>query len=113
MTESPECEVTLLSDSQASVSFACPAKISILRAAKNAGLELSSGCMQGRCYTCRSRLVEGAVVNSRSLSIYATVDPADLGDGRILLCSVTPTTDVVVIPEGPWELRNKRNAPGN
>lgn len=78
--------------------------MSILRAAKNAGLELSAGCMQGRCYTCRSLLIEGRVINSRSLSRYATVDPADLGEGRILLCSVTPAADVVVRPEGPWEL---------
>jgi len=82
--------------------------MSILRAAKNAGFELSCGCMQGRCYTCRSVLLEGAVTNSRALSRYATVDPADLGEGRILLCSVTPTADVVVQPEGPWEIASRR-----
>ncbi len=102
MTSHAPRKVTLTSDKQATVSFDCPPKISILRAAKNAGLELSAGCMQGRCYTCRSRLLEGHVVNARALSRYATVDPADLGDGRILLCSVTPTTDVIVVPEGPW-----------
>jgi ferredoxin len=113
VSERAESAVTLVSDSQATVIFVCPPKISILRAAKNAGLELSAGCMQGRCYTCRSRLVEGRVVNSRSLSRYATVDPAELGNDRILLCSVSPTTDVVVMPEGPWEFSNERNARGN
>jgi ferredoxin len=95
--------VTLLFAVEEPVNFPCPEKISVLRAAKNAGIELSAGCMQGRCYTCRSRLVTGTVTNSRALSRYATVDPADLGDGRILLCSVTPTSDIQIIPEGPWE----------
>ena len=100
--------ITLVSNNQLTVSFRCPPKVSILRAAKNAGLELSAGCMQGRCYTCRSQLLEGNVVNSRALSRYATVDPADLGNSRVLLCSVTPTTDVVVSPEGPWEFSVER-----
>jgi ferredoxin len=94
--------VTLVSAAQASVSFLCPPRMSILRAAKNAGYELSAGCMQGRCYTCRSQLLSGRVVNTRSLSRYATVDPADLGDSRVLLCAVTPTEDITVRPEGPW-----------
>lgn len=94
--------VTLISDTQASISFDCPTKRSVLRAAKNAGFELSAGCMQGRCYTCRSRLITGTVTNLRPLSRYATVDPADLGQSRILLCSVTPTGNIVVRPEGPW-----------
>jgi len=52
-------------------------------------------------------LLDGAVVTSRALSRYATVNPADLGEGRILLCSVTPTQDVVVMPEGPWEIQRE------
>ncbi|MFT4561901.1 MAG: ferredoxin [Gammaproteobacteria bacterium] len=103
MIEQVSYQVTLLSDSQDQVSFPCPPKISILRAAKNAGFELSAGCMQGRCYTCRSQLVAGRVTNSRALSRNATVDPSDLGENRILLCSVSPTDDVIVKPEGPWE----------
>jgi len=100
-------KVTLESTNATAISFQCPPKTSILRAAKNAGLELSAGCMQGRCYTCRARLLDGAVVTSRALSRYATVNPADLGEGRILLCSVTPTQDVVVMPEGPWEIQRE------
>ena len=98
-----EYTVTLISDTQATVDFTCPPKQSILRAAKKSGLELSAGCMQGRCYTCLSVLIEGAVVNSRALSRHATVDPANLGDRKILLCSVTPVENVVVKPHGPWE----------
>ena len=103
MNEQVEVEVRLSSATQDSANFRCAASMSILRAAKRAGLELSSGCMQGRCYTCRSRLIEGTVRNSRALSRYATIDPAALGDGRVLLCSVSPTSDVVIVPEGPWE----------
>ena len=95
--------VTLVSHTRATITFTCPPGQSVLRAAKNAGYELSAGCMQGRCYTCRSQLLSGKVRNSRALSRYATVDPADLGDARILLCSVTPCEDITVRPEGPWE----------
>ena len=97
-------DVTLVSRTQGRLNFPCPEKLSVLRAAKNVGIELSAGCMQGRCYTCRSLLIAGTVSNSRPVSRYATVDPANLGDGRILLCSVTPTSDVEVSPEGPWEV---------
>ena len=103
MNPSAACRVTLVSHTQAAITFTCPPQQSVLRAAKNAGYELSAGCMQGRCYTCRSQLLSGKVRNSRALSRYATVDPADLGDARILLCSVTPVEDVTVRPEGPWE----------
>ena len=99
------CQVTLVSSRCAPASFTCQPKQSILRAAKRAGIELSAGCMQGRCYTCRAKLLSGSVVNSRALSRYATVDPANLGAGNILLCSVTPSEDVVVRPEGPWTER--------
>ncbi|MFT4583249.1 MAG: ferredoxin [Gammaproteobacteria bacterium] len=108
MAERVPYQVTVVSDNQEAVSFRCPPKMSILRAAKNAGFQLSAGCMQGRCYTCRSQLLAGHVTNSRAPSRYATVDPADLGESKILLCSVTPIEDVVVKPEGLWErlLRN-------
>ena len=82
--------------------FECAPKSSILRAAKNAGLELSAGCAQRRGYTCRARLLAGVATNVRSLSCYATVDPGDLVDGRILLCSATPIEDVLVKPDGRW-----------
>jgi ferredoxin len=104
MNTAAGCRVTLVSETRPSVSFVCRPRVSVLRAAKNAGFELSAGCMQGRCYTCRSELLSGEVRNSRPLSRYATVDPANLGDSRILLCSVTPTADITVRPEGPWEL---------
>jgi len=103
MSAAAGCRVTPVSDTRAAVTFTCPPQQSVLRAAKNAGYELSAGCMQGRCYTCRSQLLSGKVRNSRALSRYATVKPADLGDSRILLCSVTPTEDITVKPEGPWE----------
>ena len=103
MNTAPGCRVTLVAATRPSVSFVCPPRMSVLRAAKNAGYALSAGCMQGRCYTCRSQLLSGKVSNSRSLSRYATVDPADLGGSRVLLCSVTPTEDITVRPDGPWE----------
>ena len=84
--------------------FSCPDNLSVLRAALNAGIELSAGCMQGRCFTCRSHLHGGKVKSTRPLSRYATVDPADLGDNTVLLCAVRPDSDITVEPRGPWRI---------
>ena len=106
-----EFKITLRSESQQEAVFYCRHKLSVLRAAKNTGIELSAGCMQGRCYTCRATLITGSVTNSRGRSPYATVDPADLGNAQILLCSVTPTSDIIVTPDGPWLSRKNKAQP--
>ena len=60
--------------------------------------------MQGRCQICRAKLLGGAVKSSRPLSRYATVDPAALPDDYVLPCSVSPLSDVVLAPRGPWRI---------
>ena len=101
---SQQFEVTLISNDVAVLRFSCADKLSIMRGALLAGIELSAGCMQGRCQICRARLYSGTVKSLRPLSKYATVDPAAMPDGSVLPCSIVPRSDVIIAPRGPWRI---------
>ncbi len=88
-------KVTLVS-AEGQADFFCPEKASVLKSAYAAGHQLTCGCQQGRCMTCRVRLIKGSVTSLRPLSRYATIDPANLDNGGVLLCSVTPLEDIVI-----------------
>ena len=88
-------KVTLVSDA-GPVEFFCREKASVLKSAYAAGHQLTCGCQQGRCMTCRVRLLKGSVTSLRPLSRYATIDPANLDNGGVLPCSVTPLEDIVI-----------------
>ena len=88
-------KVTLVSDA-GPVEFFCGEKSSVLKSAYAAGYQLICGCLQGRCMTCRVRLIKGSVTSLRPLSRYATIDPANLENGGVLPCSVTPLEDIVI-----------------
>lgn len=94
--------VTLLGPDGTRIAFDCEEGRTIVRAARNAGYELMTGCLQGRCAICRARLVEGEVRAIRRRSKHATADPANRPDGCVLQCSVGPVTDVVVAPLAGW-----------
>ena len=87
--------------------FTCEAGRSVARAASNAGYELTTGCRQGRCAICRARIFEGKVRPVRRASKNATGTPAEREDGCVLLCAVSPDSDLVVEPLSPW-LERKR-----
>ena len=97
-------QVTLVQEGIQVIRFSCPDNLSIFRGAARAGIEMSAGCMQGRCQICRAILLEGSVKSRRPLSPNGTVDPANLPDGYVLPCSVVATSDVVIAPRGPWRL---------
>ena len=86
------------------VRFDCPENLSIFRGARLAGIEMSAGCMQGRCQICRATLLSGEVKSLRPLSKYATNDPAALPNNAVLPCSVVPCSDVTLSPRGPWRV---------
>ena len=106
----PQCYyATIMAGVTPVAKFRCEPGLSVLRAALNAGLELSAGCMQGRCRMCRSALEKGQVISNRPQSKYATIDPADLGDGTVLLCSVSVLSDIEITPGGPWRIIESRD----
>lgn len=70
----------------------CPAGVTVLAAARAAGLRLPSACNKGVCGTCKSRLVSGTV----SLQHGGGIRPNEIAAGMTLLCCARPTADLVV-----------------
>ena len=85
--------------------FPCGAGRSIAQAASNAGYELTTGCRQGRCAICLARVLEGSVQPTRRPSKNAVGSSADRKDGCVLLCSVSPDSNVLIEPLSPWTKR--------
>ena len=96
-----------LSHNKERIEFSCRQGQSIAKAAQAVGIELTLGCMQSRCMTCRAKLQQGKVKSIRHASRYAALDPADIDGGFVLLCSVTAEQDVVLEPASPWLILDK------
>lgn len=64
------------------------AGLSVLEAAEEAGVEISSLCRAGACGTCRTRLVSGEVEGDSGV-----LDPSERSEGWILACVSRPVTD--------------------
>ncbi|WP_455201234.1 2Fe-2S iron-sulfur cluster-binding protein [Kaarinaea lacus] len=74
--------------------FQCEANESILEAALRSGLNLSYHCATGSCGECRARVVEGQVKDHRYFDF--VIPEAEKLTNTVLLCSVTPSSDVVI-----------------
>jgi ferredoxin-NADP reductase len=72
--------------------ISCDAGTSILTAAALAGLTLPSSCGEGVCGTCKSTLISGNVEMNHG----GGIRKREIEQNKILLCSSTPTTDIVV-----------------
>jgi ferredoxin-NADP reductase len=72
--------------------ISCDAGTSILSAAALAGLTLPSSCGEGVCGTCKSTLLSGNV----DMNHGGGIRQREIEQNKILLCSSTPTTDIVV-----------------
>lgn len=72
----------------------------ILEAAEDAGIDVSTSCRAGACTTCAGRLLEGDVDQSRATGL----DPGQIDDGYVLLCVSEPTTDCRIRIEVQQEL---------
>jgi CDP-4-dehydro-6-deoxyglucose reductase len=74
--------------------FQVQGRESVLDAAIRAGLDLDYGCNTGTCGRCRARLLSGQVEALRRPDYrFSAVERAQ---GHVLLCSVTPRSDVVI-----------------
>ena len=94
--------VTLVATDGARTEFQAPAGRSLIKAAAQHGLRITSGCLQGRCAICRARLLKGSVSALRARSPNAVGDAAHRADGTVLLCSVAATSDIEIAPLSPW-----------
>ena len=85
MDNAPRHPVTLIRNSQ-SVTLEVGEDEYIWDAAREAGLDLPSSCLQGWCVTCAGRLLAGEVDQSDALRYYT----ADHKAGFVLLCTARP-----------------------
>jgi Rieske 2Fe-2S family protein len=70
----------------------CRADQTILSAAESAGLPLPFSCREGRCGTCRTRLVSGQV----DMKHAGGISQRQIDQGDVLLCCSRPLSDVVL-----------------
>ncbi|MGH7839258.1 MAG: NADH:ubiquinone reductase (Na(+)-transporting) subunit F [Candidatus Binataceae bacterium] len=74
--------------------FTCLESETILDAAFREGLRLPHGCRSGGCGSCKARLIDGEVDDSKA-SLSALMD-YERAAGMTLLCSCYPITDVEI-----------------
>ena len=73
-------------------------------AAARGGIALPAICHQGRCLTCAGRLLSGEVDQSRSNQYLAQ----DKQAGFVLLCTAQPRSDVRILTDQQWSMREHR-----
>jgi ferredoxin len=88
----PDTYQVTLDTPQGRHTVACGASEFIWDAAARAGIVLPAICHQGRCLTCASRLIEGEVDQSASVSYF----PEDRRAGFVLPCTGRPLTDLIL-----------------
>lgn len=70
----------------------CGAEMSVLGAARAAGLRLPFSCTRGLCGTCKSRLVSGEV----DMKHQGGIRQREIDQGMILICCARPRSDLVL-----------------
>ena len=76
------------------VNFACNEDQTLVDAALAAGVELPYSCRKGVCGNCAGRVLRGDVQALAG----AALRNEHCGDGELLLCRATPTSDVQIAP---------------
>ena len=94
--------VKLIAPDGAHAEFQASEDRAIARSAAQAGINLTTGCLQGRCAICRASVVSGTVKAVRRPSKNATGDPLVRADGFVLLRSVGPASDLMIEALSPW-----------
>jgi ferredoxin-NADP reductase len=70
----------------------CPDNLTVLEAARRAGIRLPSSCTKGICGTCKSKIVSGTV----NMNHAGGIRQREIDAGMALLCCSKPTSDLVV-----------------
>ena len=81
-----------VSFAKSGASVVCPPGMTILAAAKQAGLRLPQSCTRGVCGTCKSRMLSGRV----DMQHGGGIRPREVEQGLVLICCSTPIQDVVI-----------------
>ena len=91
--QGPEARVTVIADGVTRELRLATDGVSILDAARDAGLDLPFSCKSGVCSTCRARLQDGTVHMTRNFALMQS----DLDAGFVLTCQAHPTSEAVTI----------------
>ena len=70
----------------------CAPDMTILNAARAAGLKLPSSCARGLCGSCKSHMISGSV----DMKHGGGIRQREIDQGQVLLCCSRPTSDVVI-----------------
>lgn len=70
----------------------CPETMTILEAARRAGMRLPSSCSKGLCGTCKSRKVSGEI----EMKHQGGIRQREVDAGMMLICCARPRSDVTV-----------------
>ncbi|KKC32430.1 hybrid-cluster NAD(P)-dependent oxidoreductase [Devosia psychrophila] len=73
-------------------SIEVPENMTVLEAAKRAGMRLPSSCTQGLCGTCKSKKVSGTI----EMNHKGGIRQREIDAGMMLLCCSKPTSDLVI-----------------
>jgi ferredoxin-NADP reductase len=73
-------------------SIEVPANMTVLEAAKRAGMRLPSSCTQGLCGTCKSKKISGTI----DMHHQGGIRQREIDAGMMLLCCSKPTSDLVI-----------------
>ncbi|WP_416355596.1 FAD-binding oxidoreductase [Aureimonas phyllosphaerae] len=69
-----------------------PETMTVLEAAKRAGMRLPSSCSKGMCGTCKSKKVSGTV----AMTHQGGIRQREIDAGMVLLCCSKPNSDLVI-----------------
>jgi ferredoxin len=84
--------VYVINFSQSGHVVPCRADQTLLSAAESAGLPLPFSCREGRCGTCRTRMVSGQV----DMRHAGGIRQRQIDQGDILVCCSRPLSDIVL-----------------
>ena len=70
----------------------CPENMTILEAARRAGMRLPASCTKGLCGTCKSKKIDGTV----EMHHQGGIRQREIDAGMMLICCSKPRSDVVV-----------------
>jgi ferredoxin len=96
--------LVVLETAEGERSFQCGRDEFIWDVAALNGIILPAICHQGRCLTCAGRLLSGTVDQSNSNSYF----PEDEHAGFVLLCTGQPRSDVRILTNQQWVMREHR-----
>jgi len=70
----------------------CPEDVTVLEAARRAGIRLPASCTKGLCGTCKSKKTSGEV----DMRHGGGIRQREIDAGQVLLCCSKPLSDLVI-----------------